>query len=85
MFNIGFSEMLVLGALALLLIGPKQLPEIARTLGKFLNELKHSSSALTDEIKKTTSFENLTKPNSPQNSPKQQSSSEEKLNEPKES
>lgn len=51
MFNIGFSEMLFLGVLALLLIGPKQLPEVARTVGRLLNEFKRATNVLTDEIK----------------------------------
>lgn len=50
MFNIGFSEMLMIGVLALILIGPKQLPEVARTLGRFLNELKRSSENLKDDL-----------------------------------
>jgi sec-independent protein translocase protein TatB len=40
MFNIGMSEFIVLAALALIFIGPKQLPEVARTVGRLLNELK---------------------------------------------
>jgi Tat protein translocase TatB subunit len=43
MFNIGFSELIVIGVIALIFIGPKQLPEIARTIGKFINELKRAS------------------------------------------
>lgn len=52
MFGLGMSEILVLGILALILIGPDQLPEIARTIGKFLNELKRSTEGLTDDLKK---------------------------------
>jgi sec-independent protein translocase protein TatB len=51
MFNIGFTEMIVIAALALILIGPKQLPEVARTIGRLLNELKRSAGNFTDEIK----------------------------------
>lgn len=53
MFNIGFTEMVVLGVLALVLIGPKQLPELARTLGRFMNEFKRSTDAFKDELKAT--------------------------------
>jgi sec-independent protein translocase protein TatB len=63
MFNIGFSEMIILGILALLLIGPKQLPDLARTVGRFLNELKRTSSNFTEEFRKTTSFDEIMKPN----------------------
>lgn len=48
MFGIGLTEMLVIGAIALIFIGPDQLPSVARTLGRFINDLRRSS----DEIKK---------------------------------
>lgn len=51
MFNIGFTEMIVIAALALILIGPKQLPEVARNLGRLLNDLKRSAGSFTDDIK----------------------------------
>jgi sec-independent protein translocase protein TatB len=44
MFNLGFSELILLGVIALVFIGPKQLPELARTVGRLLNELKRASS-----------------------------------------
>jgi sec-independent protein translocase protein TatB len=40
MFDIGFSEMLLLGAIALIAIGPKQLPEVMRTFGRLLGQAK---------------------------------------------
>lgn len=52
MFGLGMSELLVLGILALILIGPKQLPEVARTLGRFINDLKRSAEGVSDELKK---------------------------------
>lgn len=52
MFGLGMSELILLGILALILIGPQQLPEVARTLGRFLNELKRSAEGLTEDIKK---------------------------------
>ncbi len=51
MFNLGISEMAMIAALALILIGPKQLPEVARTLGRFLNDLRRTTNSLTDELK----------------------------------
>ncbi len=42
--------MILLGALALIVIGPKQLPEVARTLGRFLNEIKRVTSDVTKTI-----------------------------------
>lgn len=50
MFNMGFSEMVIVGVLALIVIGPKQLPELARTLGRIINDLKRSTDSLKDEF-----------------------------------
>jgi len=40
MFGIGFSELLVILTVALLVIGPSRLPELARTLGQALAALR---------------------------------------------
>jgi sec-independent protein translocase protein TatB len=47
MFNLGFMEMVVVGVLALIFIGPKQLPEIARVLGRMIKEFKSATSELS--------------------------------------
>ena len=57
MFGLGFTEILFIAVLGLILIGPKQLPEVARTLGRFLNELKRSTNILTDEFKQQVKFD----------------------------
>lgn len=44
MFNLGFTELLLLGVIALIFIGPSQLPEVARTVGRLLNEWKRATS-----------------------------------------
>lgn len=51
MFNLGMTEMIFIAILALILIGPKQLPEVARTLGRFLNDLRRASTGLMTDIK----------------------------------
>ncbi|MCB0389710.1 MAG: twin-arginine translocase TatA/TatE family subunit [Bdellovibrionales bacterium] len=56
MFNFGLSELILLGAIALIVIGPKQLPELARNLARFVNELKR---ATTDFRKNFTEVEEL--------------------------
>ena len=61
MFGLGMSEIIFLGVLALIIIGPKELPELARTLGRFLNELKRSTNVLSDELKQQTGFDKLDK------------------------
>ena len=57
MFGLGMSELILLGVLALILIGPKQLPEVARTLGRFINDLKRSAEGLTEDIKKQATID----------------------------
>lgn len=51
MFGLSLPEILFLAILALVVVGPKQLPEVARTLGRMLNELRRASSSLTDELR----------------------------------
>ncbi len=51
MFGFGsLSHLLLVLVIALIVIGPKQLPEVARTLGRLLNELKRASNMLSDEF-----------------------------------
>jgi sec-independent protein translocase protein TatB len=49
MFGIGFPELLLIMALALIVLGPKRLPDLARALGRGLSEFKKA----TDELKQT--------------------------------
>ena len=44
--NLGFQEMLFIFVLALLLFGPKKLPQIARQIGKALAEFKRASNEI---------------------------------------
>ena len=47
MFNLGFSEILMLSIIALIVIGPKQLPQVARSIGRFINELKRATGDIS--------------------------------------
>lgn len=47
MFNLGFLEMVAIGAIALIVIGPKQLPALARSLGHMLREFKKATADLS--------------------------------------
>jgi len=49
---IGFPEILLLGLVALLVFGPKRLPEMGRSLGKGLREFKSSVSGDDDHTAK---------------------------------
>jgi sec-independent protein translocase protein TatA len=46
---IGLPELLLLGVVALLVFGPKRLPEMGRSLGKGMREFKDSVSGRDDE------------------------------------
>jgi TatA/E family protein of Tat protein translocase len=69
MFDIGFPEMLVILAIALIVFGPQKLPELGKALGKALwefkrttEEVKGSFEAETEdlqEVKRTIPRENL--------------------------
>lgn len=50
MFGIGMTELLVILVVALVVLGPSRLPEVARTLGKALGELKRQSSDVFEEF-----------------------------------
>jgi len=53
MFGIGTSELLIIVGLALILLGPKKLPELARSIGKTMGDLRKT----TDELKETIAEE----------------------------
>ena len=55
MLGIGLWEILFIFLIALLIFGPRQLPEIARALGKGMYWLKNASSNLTQQISKELS------------------------------
>ncbi len=49
MFGIGFQELILIMIVAIIVLGPKRLPEAARTLGKFFREFKSA----VDEVKES--------------------------------
>ena len=51
-FGIGLPEMVLIFVVALLVFGPKKLPEIGRSLGKAIRGFQDASKEFQDEIKK---------------------------------
>jgi len=49
-FNIGTAELLLIFAIALIVVGPRRLPEIAQSLGKIINDVRKISQEFTTEM-----------------------------------
>jgi TatA/E family protein of Tat protein translocase len=52
MFGIGMPELLLILGLALIVLGPKKLPELAKALGKGLAEFRRATDDLKEEFHK---------------------------------
>lgn len=59
-FGIGMPELLVVLVIGLLVLGPKRLPEIARSLGRGMSEFRRASTELRESL--TSTFEPADKP-----------------------
>jgi sec-independent protein translocase protein TatB len=61
MFDIGFSELLVIGVVALIVIGPEKLPRVARTLGHLVGRMQRYVSDVKADINREVELEELRK------------------------
>jgi sec-independent protein translocase protein TatB len=61
MFDIGFSELLVIGVVALVVIGPEKLPRMARTIGHLAGRLQRYVADVKADINREIELEELRK------------------------
>jgi len=61
MFDIGFTELLVIGLVALVVIGPERLPRVARTLGHLAGRLQRYVADVKADINREVELEELRK------------------------
>ncbi|HOY71390.1 MAG TPA: Sec-independent protein translocase protein TatB [Methylotenera sp.] len=61
MFDVSFSELLIIGIVALLVIGPEKLPKVARTVGAFTGRMQRYVSQMKEEVNRDLRFEELQK------------------------
>ncbi len=61
MFDIGFTELLVIGVVALIVIGPERLPRVARTVGHLVGRLQRYVSDVKADINREIELEELKK------------------------
>lgn len=50
MFGLGFSELVLIFVVALIVFGPKRMPELAKQLGVFVGKMRNTVDSVKDEI-----------------------------------
>ncbi|WP_341645891.1 Sec-independent protein translocase protein TatB [Thauera sp. SDU_THAU2] len=61
MFDFGFSELVVIGVVLLIVVGPERLPKVARTAGHLLGRLQRYVSDVKSDIQREMQLEELKK------------------------
>ena len=62
MFGIGMTELMVIFVIGLVVLGPKRLPELARSLGKSLAEFRRASNDMRREFMNVSEDANVVSP-----------------------
>jgi len=61
MFDIGFTELMVIGVVALIVVGPERLPRVARTVGALLGRLQRYVADVKADINREVELDELRK------------------------
>jgi sec-independent protein translocase protein TatB len=59
MFEIGFTELLLVAIVALLVLGPERLPHALRTLGLWIGRMRRTFNAVRDEIEREIGMDEI--------------------------
>lgn len=61
MFDVGFSELVLIAVVALIVIGPERLPKVARTVGALVGRMQRYVANVKSEVEREMQFEDLKK------------------------
>lgn len=61
MFDVGFTELMLVGVIGLVILGPERLPVAARTVGKWVGKIKYTVSGVQREIQEELRLEEIRK------------------------
>jgi sec-independent protein translocase protein TatB len=61
MFDVGFTELMLVGVIGLVILGPERLPVAARTVGKWVGKIKHTVGGVQREIQEELRLEEIRK------------------------
>lgn len=59
--NIGFPELMIILTIALLIFGPRKLPELGKSIGQAIKEFKKAGREIREDIKQSVEEEETTK------------------------
>ena len=59
MFDVSFSELIVIAVVALIVIGPEKLPKLARTLGALTGRMQRYVAEVKEEVNREVRFQEL--------------------------
>lgn len=59
MFGLSFSELLIIGVVGLVVLGPERLPQVAKTVGQLIGRLQRSTRDIKNDIQREIDMQSL--------------------------